>query len=657
MKRLIGNPRGAHLGADLLSAYLDGHVSTDERRRIELHLGGCAACQGDLESLRGTVSLLHALPRVAVPRAFTLSEAQVGVRRSGGQPIWLGGLLRGLAAVSAVALVALTAAVLLKPVAEPAQNLARVAAPAAPAPMPAQQLAETTQVQEVAPTSPATATAAPKILAIAKSPAPAAVPPTVEKASDAERSAAKAVVPTQAPAPQVSTTAPPAPSAARAAAAPSPTVQSLARPSAAPGAAAPAAAAPATSAAAAPALSRSAPETGIATAAGKGAGAPIALTPTLALAALPTGAALVYTDEQGLWAADQSSGVRSLVAAPNVVQPTISDDRTWVAYRQAGDGATDVWGVAWTGGTPKLLLSERDLNAGLPPAIRDRRILDVRWFPGKPALAVTALAQPTTANETPNLELWRVDVASGQRRLLSNGDPRHRPVPAPNGSQVAFFRREPDKAAEGSLWLADAEGNGERVVLRFPARADQRAYAEQISWLPDSSAFWAAIPDTDLDRPERLNGLTLYRIPLQGDAQPVGRADAHEAFWSPDGQRLAYMRLAGDAAGPREIFVAEADGTNPQLQAPVQSGRFISWSPDSTRYLYEAGGQLLAGMPGQKAQPIGTSAIEAQWLGSDQVIYMTDQGGTRQLINATVDGKVSPLQALPADATFDTSRP
>ena len=70
------------------------------------------------------------------------------------------------------------------------------------------------------------------------------------------------------------------------------------------------------------------------------------------------------------------AGVRSLVAAPNVVQPTISDDRTWVAYRQAGDGATDVWGVAWTGGTPKLLLSERDLNAGLPPAIRDRRILD-----------------------------------------------------------------------------------------------------------------------------------------------------------------------------------------------------------------------------------------------------------------------------------------
>jgi anti-sigma factor RsiW len=81
MKRFLGDLQGAHAGLERLSAYLDNQVSGAERAQLEAHLHQCALCQGDLESLRQTVTWLHMLPRVPVPRAFTLSEVQAGIRR------------------------------------------------------------------------------------------------------------------------------------------------------------------------------------------------------------------------------------------------------------------------------------------------------------------------------------------------------------------------------------------------------------------------------------------------------------------------------------------------------------------------------------------------------------------------------------------------
>ena len=132
-RSLFGPSQDADIVGELLSAYLDGQVKPDELRRVETHLGTCPACQSELASLRQTVTMLHALPRVPVPRAFTLSEAQVGLRRpaSAGTPTWFGGMARGLVAVSAVALVAVMAAALLRqPSWQPSPNIAQLAAPA-----------------------------------------------------------------------------------------------------------------------------------------------------------------------------------------------------------------------------------------------------------------------------------------------------------------------------------------------------------------------------------------------------------------------------------------------------------------------------------------------------------------------------------------------
>jgi anti-sigma factor RsiW len=50
-----------------LSAYLDGELTADERRRIEEHICGCPPCVEFIESLRRTVDLCHGLELDAPP--------------------------------------------------------------------------------------------------------------------------------------------------------------------------------------------------------------------------------------------------------------------------------------------------------------------------------------------------------------------------------------------------------------------------------------------------------------------------------------------------------------------------------------------------------------------------------------------------------------
>jgi len=60
-----------------LSEYIDGYLAPEERRRVERHLEACPICRSELDSLRGTVELLRAVPSVAPPRSFALARAPV----------------------------------------------------------------------------------------------------------------------------------------------------------------------------------------------------------------------------------------------------------------------------------------------------------------------------------------------------------------------------------------------------------------------------------------------------------------------------------------------------------------------------------------------------------------------------------------------------
>lgn len=65
-----------HVG-ELLSAYVDGELSSRDRSRVQQHLSQCADCRADLHSLRWTKQLLGQAPALKAPRSFVIREADL----------------------------------------------------------------------------------------------------------------------------------------------------------------------------------------------------------------------------------------------------------------------------------------------------------------------------------------------------------------------------------------------------------------------------------------------------------------------------------------------------------------------------------------------------------------------------------------------------
>ena len=639
MRLPIRNPEQRHVDVDLLSAYLDEQVTPAERVRVDGHLAACAACRNELESLHRTTALLQALPRVPVPRAFTLSEARVGVHRPQAQPGWMG-WARGLAAVTAVALVAVLAvSVLNRPGWQPAATVARGAPTSAPQPaaQPA-TLVESTPAAE---------------LALAPAPPEAAVM--------AEAGAEKAVAAAAAVAPTVAAAAAPA-APVEAPAAPEP------EPIAPMAAAAKVAATEAPSLMAMASAPQGTPAAGV-MAFGLGAGAaemaaqaqPFEPTPGLGQpeSELPATAGFVYADETGLWAVDGRSGVRQLVADESLSQPILSSDGSRVAYRVARGDYSELWTIRWDGTDAGLLLSEAELPASdLPAGYTERRLNDVRWLPGREVLAVTTTAIPGSEDLLPRLELWHLDVTSGALQRVADLGRAYRPFYAPDGTQFALLQYGTESDPTGELTLVNADGSDSRVALRFPAGPTTASFDSQITWLPDGSGLWLYVPDpTTADG--SLNGATLYRVPAAGgDVQSAGRVDGVQVFWSPDGLRLAYTRAGKD--GALDLFLANADGANPQLYASLGNGGFVNWASDGAHFIYTDGaGQTYAGSPDGAPQLLGktSSLFDPRWISPRQLLALHDTGTNWLLVTRTLDGDAVGIQPLPHDATYDTTKP
>lgn len=85
-----------------LSEYLDGGLPDSDRQMVEAHLGQCAECRRDFESLRLTVQLVRQVPLQRVPRSFTIAAPP---NRQAWQVAWL----RWSSGVLAAAFVALLA--------------------------------------------------------------------------------------------------------------------------------------------------------------------------------------------------------------------------------------------------------------------------------------------------------------------------------------------------------------------------------------------------------------------------------------------------------------------------------------------------------------------------------------------------------------------
>ena len=117
--------------------------------------------------------------------------------------------------------------------------------------------------------------------------------------------------------------------------------------------------------------------------------------------------------------------------------------------------------------------------------------------------------------------------------------------------------------------------------------------------------------------------------------------------------------------GALDLFLANADGSNPQLYASLGNGGFINWSPDGTRFLYSDGaGQTYVGAPDQAPQLLGRSMslFDPRWISTRQLLALHDTGINWLLVERTLNGAATDagtvgIQPLSHDATYDVTRP
>lgn len=70
------NTIAAHLGDDILNAWIDGVATEQEQAVVHDHVATCDVCQQRLDELVEVKAMLASLPKVAPPRSFRLTPDQ-----------------------------------------------------------------------------------------------------------------------------------------------------------------------------------------------------------------------------------------------------------------------------------------------------------------------------------------------------------------------------------------------------------------------------------------------------------------------------------------------------------------------------------------------------------------------------------------------------
>jgi Tol biopolymer transport system component len=137
------------------------------------------------------------------------------------------------------------------------------------------------------------------------------------------------------------------------------------------------------------------------------------------------------------------------------------------------------------------------------------------------------------------------------------------------------------------IYLMNDDGTGVRAM---PARVTNSH--RSLAWLPDGNQLGFIAQPDNLDDFE----------PVHLDVLEIGsgafRRLRTEAFvggpqWSPDGSKIAYAEDLepfpdAEGEGRLQVFVADADGSNPRQLGPRNVSRVgPTWSPDGTRLAFE----------------------------------------------------------------------
>jgi Tol biopolymer transport system component len=194
---------------------------------------------------------------------------------------------------------------------------------------------------------------------------------------------------------------------------------------------------------------------------------------------------------------------------------------------------------------------------------------------------------------------------------------------SPDGKQLVMSYAPPSEGAAVSsraLYIMPMDGTKPPQLLFQPPTPDDHYI--HVEWSPDGQYIYYV----HYNNLERTEGALypvyhLYRMTFP-DGQPEKVAE--KAFWpriSADSSRMVYVSL-DPASGTNELFVANADGSNPQKLS--LSGSYLPgiidapiFSPDGSSVLFSAPPPLQAHQPNWFEKLLGVQVAKAHAIPSD----------------------------------------
>jgi Tol biopolymer transport system component/tRNA A-37 threonylcarbamoyl transferase component Bud32 len=226
----------------------------------------------------------------------------------------------------------------------------------------------------------------------------------------------------------------------------------------------------------------------------------------------------------------------------------------------------------------------------------------------------TEVAFTWTGEAGDNMDIYVKQIGGEtQQRLTSDPEGDGSPVWSPDGRSIAFIR---SSVTERSIYVMPAIGGTERKLLSVNFPRYMPVAMCRIDWSPDgkSIVYMDASGPPGPWRLYRLSVDTLETQPLT--SPPAGSGGDLEPAYSPDGQMLAFVRMA--SGGSNDLYVVSAAGGEPKrltfdnvwMDHPV-------WTPDGRSIVFRfgrsGGGSLWRiSVDGGQPEPLGIGGDQAR---------------------------------------------
>jgi TolB protein len=218
-----------------------------------------------------------------------------------------------------------------------------------------------------------------------------------------------------------------------------------------------------------------------------------------------------------------------------------------------------------------------DVYSVLPNGQDLRRLSDDPAFDACPAYSADGqrIAYCSTAGGGP-AQIWKMKQNGTDKHQVTHlSGPAIFPDYSPDGSTIAFSAKPAD-ATTRDIYVIGSDGSG---LERLTSGAGNNTYP---AFSPDGSKIVFTSDRTGTWQVWLMNTDGTGQTQLTFDPLPKDQVPD----WSPDGTKIAYLAdttAAPDIGGNGDIWVINADGSNPH---PITSGgHFLgtAWSPDATR--------------------------------------------------------------------------